>query len=163
MRVFFFVISFICLRCIGKNDKPPLNIKGIWIPRKVDWKDGSFETYYFKDDSTVVIISSVQKKLKDSILFNTESGFIIKKGEIKKINSKFLITYRVIYRYVKIVGEGNKLFTEKITIEPNGKSISINEVLYQPGDLYTKDSKERIEIMATRMVSDIEAHPERFN
>lgn len=163
MKTILFLITSICLSCFSGKEKNVSDIKGIWIPKKINWKSGDFDTYYFRGDSSVVIISSVQRKQKDSILFNTEPGFNIKKGEIKFINNEFLISYKVIYRHIRIVDEQDKVYTEKVNMEPDGKLIRIDGVVYDRGNLYTNESKENIEKISTRMVSDIEEHPEKFN
>ena len=53
---------------ITKLTKPPTTkLKGIWIPEKINWKEGDFNTCFFPDDSLVVFFSSTQKNKRFNI------------------------------------------------------------------------------------------------
>ena len=85
-----------------------IDLKGHpWIPKKINWKEGSFETYYFYNDSCFVKITSTQSKIKnDSIIFMREPGYILHKGKysINKENSLISLSYQLFYRTFKLTG-----------------------------------------------------------
>jgi hypothetical protein len=167
MKLLILLPAILYLSYFGQREVKPVNFKGIWIPKKVNWKNGNFDTYCFLDDSSVVIISSDQKRIKDSIIFKTEPGFIIKKGTIKSISDeRFSISYKIIYRFIKLKGgEDNKIFEEIVTTQPgeNKQIVIINEIRYQRAFQYTNASKESIFKIVTKMVPEMEKHPEQFN
>jgi len=166
MKLICLAFLIFCIACNNRQKEKIASIRGIWIPQEIDWGQGDFETFYFQSDTSVVIISSVQKKVKNSIIFATEPGFNIKKGVIKPIgNDQFVISGAVIYRFIKVVGGGIDAFQDTVTVsaEDSARLIRVNGVSYQKGVLYTNESKERIVSIATKMVPDIENHPEKFN
>ncbi len=95
------ILVFIFLYSCSQTAKPSTTklsnkliteLKGIWIPETINWTNGDFDTYYFPNDSSVIIISSVQRKTGDSIYFNSEEGFNIKKGAFAlSLDSSILI------------------------------------------------------------------------
>lgn len=149
-----------------KIQRPEL--KGIWIPEKINWEEGNFNTYYFPNDSSVIIFSSVQKKINDSIHFNTEEGFNIFKGSlIFSSDTNVIIKAKTIYRFIKITDSaGNEIHSDTsivLTLPKDSiKSIQLNNSTYIRAIQYTEESKHSIISIATKMVSDIEKHPERF-
>jgi hypothetical protein len=158
----FFILY---IACNWIQDEKPTSINGIWIPQEINWEQGNFETFYFQGNSSVIIISSVQRKVKDSIIFATEPGFNIKKGVIKSIgNNKFVISGTVIYRFIKLTGVTNDAFQDTVivSLENHRHLIKVDTVSYQKGALYTNESKRRIVAICTEMVSDIEKHPEKY-
>ena len=144
----------------------PPKLSGIWIPVKVNWKSGDFNTYYFGSDSSVVIISSVQKKIKDSIYFNTEEGYNIFAGTTKPESSKVTIaSTKVVYRFMKISGfDYNKVFKDTIVrIYNNGSTLlRINGVLFHPARLYKAASKEEVIGIATKTVPMMKKDPAKY-
>jgi hypothetical protein len=148
--------------CNGKSQ----TLSGIWIPQTVNWKDGDFSNFYFLNDTSVIIIPSTQKKIKDSIYFETEPGFNLLKGSIKQTSpNTYLISSKAIYRFIKLPAvKGNEIYVDTLhVIHQNNKitKIKINSSFYVPGDLYTKKSKERIYSIVTKMVPEIEKHSEK--
>lgn len=164
MRYLIFLLLLIFC-CCGKSKRKE-NADGIWIPEVVDWKEGSFDTYYIKD-STVIIISSEQKRLNDSIYFRTEPGFNVKKGVLRRItDGKFLLPHRILYRFIKLPGiKADETFTDTISIvssKDTAVRLNINGLNFIQARLYTKESRESIISIATEMVPDMEKHPEKF-
>lgn len=141
-------------------------LKGIWIPEKINWIDGDFDTYYFPNDSSVIIFSSVQKKVGDSIYFNTEEGFNLKKGILSlSLDSNILIKAHTIYQFIKRTDSaGNEIKSDTSIVlvlqKDSIKSIQLNGLTYVPAIQYTKESKQSIINIATKMVPDIERHPQ---
>jgi hypothetical protein len=152
--------------CCGESRRKD-NVDGIWIPEVVDWKEGSFDTYYIKD-STVIIVSSEQKKINDSIYFRTEPGFNVRKGSLRCIpDGKFVLPNRVLYQFIKLPGiKADETFTDTISIvssKDTAVRLNINGINFIQGRLYTKESKESIISIATKMVPDMVKQPEKFN
>lgn len=164
MKLVTISLAIVLFSCADKENKRT-GLNGIWIPQNVNWKDGNFDTYYFPDDTSVVIISSVQKKIGDSILFRTEPGFNIKKGVVEALpNGQFKISYKFIYRFVKLTtANADKVFEDTAKVMQPNQSLQINHILYQRANTYTKESRDAITAIATKMVPDIEQHPEKFN
>jgi hypothetical protein len=102
------VAFFVCLIVISCNttSKNNLKIEGFWIPETVNWEDGSFNTFYFYNDTAFLLLSSTQKLINDSIYFQSESGFVLKQGSFK-IRSKISaeIRFRTLYRLIHIEGD----------------------------------------------------------
>lgn len=149
--------------CNGKSQ----TLSGIWIPQTVNWKEGDFSNFYFLNDTSVVIIPSTQKKIKDSIYFETEPGFNLLKGSIKQTSlNTYLISSKAIYRFIKLPDlTGNEIYIDTLhVIRQYNKiaKIKINSSFYVPGNLYTKKSKESIYSIVTKMVPEIEKHPEKY-
>ncbi|HTI91941.1 MAG TPA: hypothetical protein VL727_15205 [Puia sp.] len=154
------------ISCCDKSRKKG-SVNGIWIPEVVDWKEGSFDTYYIKDD-TVVIISSEQKKIKDSIYFRTEPGFNVAKGVLRPIaEGKYLLPHKSLYRFIKLKGaNADGTFTDTVSVvslKGTPVRLNINGINFIQGRLYTKESRESIISIVTEMVPDMEKHPEKFN
>jgi hypothetical protein len=164
MKIVLICFVLLLLSCNGPQERKPPAASGIWIPRMVDWKEGDFSTYYFVDGLTAIVISSVQKNLHDSIYFATEPGFIIKKGIVGPMpDGRFSIGGKTIYRVFKLAGvDWREPFQDTVTIGEGGRSMVINGIAYIQGDRYTQESKQRIHDLATKMVPDIESHPEKF-
>lgn len=152
-----------CSNDNGKQERKLSGVGGIWIPREVNWQgEADFSTYYFVDDSTAVVLSSVQKNLHDSIYFATESGFNIKKGVVRPMSDgRFSIIGKTIYRFIQMDGP-DQAFQDTVVVGEGSQSMMINSVDYIQGDRYTRESKQRIRDIATKMVPDIERHPEGF-
>jgi hypothetical protein len=162
MRYCIFLSLLIICSC-GKSQKKE-NLSGIWIPEVVDWEDGSFRTYHIQED-TVVIISSLQKLIDDSIYFRTEPGFSVMKGVLTPAaEGKYRLQHKALYRFMKIPGLPD-VATDTISVIASNDTIqklNINGVNFIKGRLYTGKSKEAIIEMATQMAPDMEKHPERF-
>jgi hypothetical protein len=164
MRYFIFLSLLIICSC--GNSRKKENVNGIWVPEVVDWQDGSFDTYYIKED-TVIIISSMQKLIHDSIYFRTEPGFKIMKGVLKLVgDQKYLLPHRILYRTLKLPGiNSDDIITDTISVVASNDTtikLNINGINFIQGKLYTNESKESIITMATKMVPDLEKHPEEF-
>ena len=119
-------------------------LKGIWIPEKINWKNGDFDTYYFQNDSSVIIISSVQRKTGDSIYFNTEEGFNIMKGILSpSLDGNALIKVHTIYQFIKITDSaGNEIKSDKTIVlklqKDSIKAIQLNALNYIPASIYPR-------------------------
>ena len=89
-----------------------------WIPNKVNWNEGSFETLYFYNDSNFVKIGSTQVLSNDSITFLSEPGFILYNGTYTIEKNDILLTYRIVYRTFTRVGEKvpGEFINEKIFV-----------------------------------------------
>jgi hypothetical protein len=162
---YFVFLSLLIFCCCGKSRKKE-NVNGIWIPEVVDWQEGSFNTYYIKDD-TGIIISSEQKMIKDSIYFRTEPGFNVMKGVLRPLaDGKFLLPHRALYRFIKLPGiKADEILADTISVVPSKDTavrLSINGINFIQGRLYTRDSRESIISIVTEMVPDMEKHPEKF-
>jgi hypothetical protein len=162
MRYFIFLSLLIFCCCVKSRKKESVN--GIWIPEVVDWKEGSFDTYYIKDD-TVVIISSEQKMIKDSIYFRTEPGLNLMKGVLRPVaDRKFLLPHRTLYRFIKLTGaKADEILIDTIFVVPSKDTVvrlRINGINFIQGRLYTRVSRELIIATATIMVPYMEKHPE---
>lgn len=165
MRYCIFLLLLIVCSC-GKSRKKE-NVNGIWIPEVVDWKDGGFDTYYINED-TVVIITSEQKLIHDSIYFRTEPGINVKKGILNPIaDHKYLLPYRTLYRFIKLPGtDANDVVTDTISVVPSndaGLQLNINGKNFIQGKLYTHEARKAIISIATKMVPELEKHPEEFD
>jgi len=163
MRYIIFLSLLIVCNCAKSQIKE--GIHGIWIPKAVNWKHGSsFKTYHIKDD-TVVIISSFQKLIHDSIYFRAEPGFSVMKGVLKPVaEGKYLLPHRTLYRFIKISGRPD-VGTDTISVVVSkGKTqkLNINGKDYIPGKLYTGESKQAIVFLATVTAPRMETHPEEF-
>lgn len=167
MKIVFTSFVLLLLSCSGKQEGKLSSIRGIWIPRTANWQEGDFSTYCFLNDTTAVVLSSVQKNRQDSIYFATEPGFNIKKGIVRQMaDGRFSITGKTIYRFIKLTGaDGKEAFQDTVAVddEKGRQSMMINGVPYVQGDRYTQESKRRINDIMTKMVPDIENHPEKFN
>ena len=165
MRILF-IGAWLLAFTHGFCQVPPPKLSGIWIPVKVNWKEGDFNTYYFGPDSSVVIISSVQKKIKDSIYFNTEEGYNIQAGTIKPESSKITIaSTKMLYRFIKLSGfDYNKVFIDTIVkISRDGTALlRINGELFHRANLYKTVSKEEIIGIATKTVPMMKKDPGKF-
>lgn len=152
----------------NSTKKSIIELKGIWMPEKINWQDGDFDTYYFPNDSSVIIISSTQKRINDSILFNTEEGFNLMKGSLSFSSDSSIETKpKTLYRFIKLVDSaGREVFldTSVILIKPiqAQNELWINKTLYIRASQYTEQSKQDVINIATKMVSEIEKHPEKY-
>jgi hypothetical protein len=142
-------------------------ISGIWIPESVHWqKNGDFKTYFFENDSEVVIISSVQKKVKDSIYFNVEEGYNLFHGYIKLSGVHKVIQTKMIYRFVKLTGFNyDTSFLDSLSIRKTDGHLMllINHIPYCRGVRYNAASKQEIFDIATKTVPKIEADPDKYH
>lgn len=162
MRYCIFLSLLIICSC-GKSQKKE-DLSGIWIPEVVDWEDGSFRTYHIQED-TVVIISSLQKLIDDSIYFRAEPGFSVMKGVLSPVaDQKYQLQHKALYRFIKIPGLPD-VGTDTISVVASGDTIqklNINGKNFIQARLYTGKSKEAIISLATITASRMETHPEEF-
>ncbi len=159
MKVIYYslIIGAIFVSC---NTKQQLRLKGIWIPEEVNWEDGSFETFYFYNDSDFILLSSTQKSINASIYFQAEPGFRLSDGRFEDIESKGLITFTTLYTFIKLPGE--EIPIKPITAELI-LSIKENEVVsfqyrgirFIKTHKYTHKSVQAIEAMRVKMVPQL--------
>lgn len=158
--IFIFVILF---GCAQSPKKAGSKLTGIWIPEKIDWTSGDFSTLYFLGDSMAVIISSVQKKIGDSILFNVEEGFNLFKGRMEYLSSDNEITIKAkaIYRFIKKTDSAGNEINSDTTIHivlPTDTmgAIKIGTENYVEATRYTEESKQHISAIVNKMIPSLE-------
>jgi hypothetical protein len=131
---------------------------GIWIPEKINWMDGNFETFFISNDTSLTLLSSTQKLINDSIYFQAEPGFIFRHGIIRvRESGKFEITYRILYRFISLPGDTTP---SKIIKEDVSHSKDLNQIVkltykgvnYIKTTDYTRQSEKTIKSIATKMI-----------
>jgi hypothetical protein len=138
MNLIITVALLLTLHPVG--DDGPVNVKGIWIPKEIDWRMPQFETYCFVDDSTAVIISSMQRQKGDSILFNTDGT--------PSFHARFI--YSLSKSQLGISdgrpAAGRKLSrrTVHVSMQSDKATLMIGDTPYVRAFLYTQTSKEEI-------------------
>jgi hypothetical protein len=158
-----FVLILIAL-CFFSCSNPQENIvtlKGLWIPKSINWEEGSFEIFYVYNDTCFAKVASTQVLLEnDSISFMSEPGFILSDGKLKSNKKYVAISYRILYRFIKIKGEKipSNIITE--TLKLKKEKDSVTSFNYQNKDFirtdyFTMDSKERIKSIATKFASKL--------
>jgi hypothetical protein len=107
MRYTYILALFLGFFSCSNSSKEINDLNGVWIPKIIDWKDGSFETLYIYDDTSFVKLGSTNfLSKKDSIEFMIESGFNLSAGTLGISKNEFVrLSYRIWYRNIKIVGE----------------------------------------------------------
>jgi len=122
----------------GGNQR--INFKGVWIPKNIDWRSPRFRTFCIVDDSTAIVLSSIQARKRDSILFNATGPLTVEKGKITTITpGLFLLSFAPRMSN----GEGpNALVTLKLQMV--GDQLYIAREMYQRAFPYTQASKEII-------------------
>jgi len=144
-------LSFSFSSCV--HSQASLNIQSQpWIPRKVNWNEGSFETLYFYNDSCFIKIASTQVLTeKDSVNFMSEPGFILYSGKysILKSGSEILLSYRLLYRAFKLTGEKlpSDYMSERLFVNTTDKGsvIKMKDVPYIKGEKVTKESYQKLQ------------------
>ena len=138
------------------------NISGIWIPQSVDWDDGTFETFYFYNDTSLIILSSTQGYFNDSIFFQAEPGFALSEGKIISSKRDFIeIESRVIYRFFTPPGAApvpTAWVKENLTLSYKKDSIfsfDYEDEKYIKTNRYRSQDVERIKNIAVKTVHDI--------
>ncbi|MDB5145238.1 MAG: hypothetical protein JWQ66_3951 [Mucilaginibacter sp.] len=143
LTMILFVVS--CDRNIKKD------LNGIWIPEKIDWKQGNFETIYIYNDTSFVKIASTNALLKnDSIAFSTDEGFIFSSGNVKNLNGEQVkLSYRIWYKFIKMNHEKlpGKLIIDTVNIMTNDNHtllLKYHNEDYLRTNKFTKNSKRQL-------------------
>ena len=115
-------------------------INGIWIPKAIDWRHPQFDTYCFANDTTVVIISSIQRQEADSIIFKAVGTSTVKIGFLRRVSTnRFLIADN---------SSGTSLSSRKqgtlVRFRPDDLTVLIGGTEYQRAFQYTQAGKEEI-------------------
>jgi hypothetical protein len=161
MKKITFVFILLSLIACKPESSYKSNINGIWVPQMINWKDGSFNTFYFYNDTSFIMLSSTQKQIKDSIYFQVEPGFILKQGSVISLDSsKAEINSRVLYRFITLPGDTtpSSLIKENIPLVKEGENVASFEyigVKYIRTSKYTSQSVNTIKNLATKMATDL--------
>ena len=145
LNVFLIAISFSCSQ--NNNDTGRV-MPQYWIPENVDWRNDHlvFETAYFKNDSTLYLISSFQRRIKtDSIEAGIEPGFSVRKVSlpIRREHGQTLVEPTLLLGnyeektskdFVKIVYKKNEI-----------DSVMLNGTSYGPTFAYSSISRNVLE------------------
>ncbi len=161
-KILLFVVLVYFSSCVksqtGLNDI----MKYPWIPKKVNWQEGSFETYYFYSDSSFVKIASTQRQAdKDSISFMSEPGFILYSGKynISKAKNEILLQYRLLYRTFKRTGEKlpSDYMIEKILFSTTGrnKEIKAKGVSYVKTNFFSSESLHKLKDVIEKFLPSV--------
>jgi len=133
-----------------------------WIPQKQNWKEGSFETLYFYNDSSFVKIASTQVLTdKDSISFMSEPGFILYSGKynIVKGTNEILLQYRLLYRTFKLTGEKlpSEYIIEKISLSTskNNKIIKVEGISYIKTKKFTMEGLHKLNDVVKKFLPSV--------
>lgn len=122
------------------DEGAPVNCKGIWIPKEIDWRFPLFDTYCFVDDSTAVIISSVQRQKGDSILFNAEGSPSFHARFIYSLSREQL----GISDGRPVAGRRLNRRSIRVTLQADKETLLIGDTPFVRALLYTQSSKEAI-------------------
>jgi hypothetical protein len=161
MKKIAFVFMLLSFMACKPESSYNCNINGIWIPQMINWEDGSFNTFYFYNDTSFIMLSSTQKQIKDSIFFQVEPGFVLKQGTFISLNSiKAEIKSHVLYRFITLPGDTtpSTLLKESLTLVKEGKNIvsfEYNGSKYIRTSKYTSQSANTIKNLATKMAPDL--------
>lgn len=151
----------IFLTCCTIERQKENNIYGIWVPEDINWSDGSFETFYFFNDTSYIILTSTQKIIQDSIYFETEPGLILNSGTMYVNNNKTIeLKGRILYRFINLSGEATptNIIKSSIKLNTNGsfiKSFNYGNVKFIKTSKYTKQSVNSIKSISIKMVENI--------
>lgn len=156
MKKAIFILSILALiSCSSKIS----DISGTWIPQSVDWDDGNFRTFYFCNDTSLIILSSTQKYINDTMYFEAEPGFALSEGKIIAVKRDLIeIESRVIYRYFTPPGEApvpTAWVKENLTLSYKKDSVisfHYKDEKYIKTNRYSPQNVERIKNIAVTMV-----------
>jgi hypothetical protein len=138
-----------------------VNLNGIWIPKSIDWEEGSFEIFYVYNDTCFAKIASTQVLVEsDSISFMSEPGFILSDGKLKSNEKNVAISYRILYRFINIEGEKipSNIITDTLKLKKEKDSVTsfnYQNKDYIRTDYFTTESKERMKSIATKFATKL--------
>jgi hypothetical protein len=161
MKKIAFVFIFILFTACKTEHSNKPSLIGVWIPQIINWKDGNFNTLYFYNDTSLLILSSTQKYLNDSIFFQAEPGFVLKYGTvISSDSSKAEINSQVLYRFITLPGDNtpSAIVNESLSLVTKDKNVASFEyqcLRYVRTNRYTNQSVKNIKDIATKMVPDL--------
>jgi hypothetical protein len=148
--------------CVKSQTSVKEIMKYPWIPKKVNWREGSFETFYFYIDSNFVKIASTQTLTdNDSISFMSEPGFILYSGKysIAKGKNEILLDYRLLYRTFKLTDENlpSDYMSEKILFSTTGgnKMIKAKGVSYIKTKKFTNESLHKLKNVIEKFLPSV--------
>ena len=154
----FILLSFIACK---PESSYKSDINGIWVPQMINWEDGSFNTFYFYNDTSFIMLSSTQKNINDSIFFQAEPGFILKQGVLMNLDgNKSDISSHVLYRFITLPGDTtpSALIKENLSLATEGRYVTSFEyvgVKYIRTNKFTNQSVSNIKNLATKMAPDL--------
>ncbi len=128
------ILLYIVLICFASNAKSQIDLNDIrnypWIPKKVDWRDGSFEALFFYNDTSFIkVAATFALTIRDSIRFMSEAGFILYSGNYKVIQetNEIVLKYRLLYRIVRITGEKlpGDFVDETMLLRTSGRKVEL--------------------------------------
>lgn len=143
---FFLFIPFLCSLTLHAQLKSnAAYLGGTWVP--VEWNQGVIDTYWIHD-TTVIVITSIQGKLGDSIVFNSSQGLAIRSGTFKQISrTKYLISTKIklCRGNVDCADIARRLNEPVKNLSSNIEQVlSINNHLFKRGLLYTQNSTDSL-------------------
>lgn len=148
--------------CVKSQTSVNETMKYPYIPEKINWQEGSFETFYFYNDSSFVKIASTQTLTdKDSISFMSEPGFILYSGNysITKEKNEILLYYRLLYRTFKLTSENlpSEYISEKLLYNTTGGNIIIKAkgVPYNKTKKFTNESLHKLKDIIEKFLPSI--------
>lgn len=133
------------------------SLDGIWIPKVIDWNDGNFSAFYFSKDS-LIIVTSTQKLINDSIYFCAEPGYILKQGFVETTSSSiYYIKFRTLHKFLKFPDDTipSSFIADSLVLHHNRAAINAFTFMgkeYVKDTLFTKQSVNAIQYMATKDV-----------
>ena len=129
-------------------------INGIWIPSTIDWQHPQFNTYCFANDTTVVIISSIQRKEADSIIFKAEGTSTVRIGFLKRVSADRFLIYENPARGDASAGVRGI----RVKVRPGETDVLIGGTLYQRAFQYTEAGKEEVYRIVMKVINrDLQA------
>ncbi len=158
-KIFYILFLVYSQSCFSQKQSNPYN--GIWIPLDIPWEKfiqdrdssyiGSFEILVVKNKEIAIISTTNITSIKqDSIKFNAEPGFFLKRGEIRQIESNYIsIQYRISdERMVKLPETdtviANKIYDDIILIENQTPILKYNNENYIKTSILYKESQNRV-------------------
>jgi hypothetical protein len=154
------LIIVLAIAC-SSGSKMHLRSDEFWIPDSSSWLNGNFNTFYFINDTSFILLSSTQSLIRDSIYFQIEPGFILRQGSIIKQNpNEIEIAFRVLYRFITIPGDSTPSTVIKANLPLNGQDqkstyFEFEGIKYSKTLRYTNNSVKAIRSIASKMVPDL--------
>ena len=153
----------LCTVLTSFKKNQPSEINGIWIPKNINWKEGSFNTIYVYNDTNFIIVASSQNKNKNgTINFMSEQGLVISYRHIGKCGTDYSypITYRLLHRSVtlsdeKLPSDFIKSFFLLRNKSKSKNELTFNNEAYLKTSLYTKSSIDKLKSLKNKFVPQL--------